>query len=201
MNVINPARCSEVVGQVLLCSEADVEKAIDSAQAAFKTWSVTTAEERASRLRDAARSLRAALPDLTTLFVRENGKPLREAERDIQRSIELMQLVAEELPRWSAPELYDASQPVWARRRARGVTAVISPWNSPVLLSFKRFVPAIASGNTAVVKPATYCPLAITECIRIINRHLPNGVLGVVTGSGAVISEKLATDERVRAIA
>src|SRR3989442_5059664 len=192
MNVINPARCSEVVGQVLLCSEADVEKAIDSAQAAFKTWSVTTAEERASRLRDAARSLRAALPDLTTLFVRENGKPLREAERDIRRSIELMQLVAEELPRWSAPELYDASQPVWARRRARGVTAVISPWNSPVLLTFKRMIPAIATGNTVIVKPASYCPLAVSECIRLMKAHFPEGVLSVVTGSGAIVRGKLA---------
>src|SRR6267378_2966339 len=107
MNVINPARCSEVVGQVPLCSEADVEKAIDSAQAAFKAWSVTTAEERASRLCDAARSLRAALPDLTTLFVRENGKPVREAERDIQRSIELMEIVAADLPEWSKPALIE----------------------------------------------------------------------------------------------
>src|SRR5262249_54888087 len=82
-----------------------------------------------------------------------------------------------------------------------GVTAVISPWNSPVLLSFKRFVPAIATGNTVVLKPATYCPLTVLECARIFNNHLPSGVLNVVTGSGKIVGEKLATDERVRAIA
>ena len=201
MNVINPARCSEVVGQVPLCSEADVEKAIDSAQAAFKAWSVTTAAERASRLCDAARSLRAALPDLTTLFVRENGKPLREAERDIQRSIELMEIVAADLPEWSKPALIEKKQPVWARKRPRGVTAVISPWNSPVLLSFKRLVPALATGNTVVVKPASYCPLTVMECARMMRPHFPPGVLSVVTGHGSVVGETLAKDPRVRAIA
>src|SRR6266850_1169910 len=201
MNVTNPARCSEVVGQVPLCSEADVEQVIEAAHAAFKTWSRTTAEDRASRLSEAARSLRSALPELTTLFVRENGKPLREAECDIQRSIELMEIIAADLPEWSRPALFDKHQPVWARKRPRGVTAVISPWNSPVLLSFKRLVPAIATGNTVVVKPASYCPLSMMECARIITPHFPAGVLNVVTGHGSVVGETLAKDERVRAIA
>jgi acyl-CoA reductase-like NAD-dependent aldehyde dehydrogenase len=182
-------------------SEADVDNVLDQAQATFKLWSRTTPEERASRLRDAARGLRNALPELATLFVRENGKTLREAEIDIRRSIELMEIVASDLPEWSKPKIVEEHQPVWARRRARGVTAVVSPWNSPVLLSFKRVVPAIATGNSVVVKPATYCPLTITACVQIINEHLPAGVLGIVTGSGAIVGEKLASDERVRAIA
>jgi acyl-CoA reductase-like NAD-dependent aldehyde dehydrogenase len=199
--VINPARFSEVVGRVPVCSERDADGALDQAEAAFRTWSRTTPQERASRLSDAARDLHKALPDLAKLFVRENGKPLREAEIDIRRSIELMEIIAKDLPEWSKPALIDPDQPVWARRRARGITAVISPWNSPVLLSFKRFVPAIAGGNTAVVKPATYSPLALMQCIDIINRHLPAGVLRGITGSGAVVGEKLATDERIRTIA
>src|SRR6185312_3410157 len=102
---------------------------------------------------------------------------LAEAEVDIRRSIELISIIAEDLPVWSQPVLIDPKQPVFARKRPRGVTAVISPWNSPVLLSFKRLVPAIATGNTVVLKPATHCPLAVTECARIMNRHLPPGVL------------------------
>src|SRR5262249_267128 len=104
-------------------------------------------------------------------------------------------------PEWWKPAILDPQQPVVARRRPRGVTAVISPWNSPVLLSFKRLVPAIASGNTVVVKPASYCPLTLTECVRLINQYLPAGVLNVVTGSGGTVGEKLATDDRVRAVA
>jgi acyl-CoA reductase-like NAD-dependent aldehyde dehydrogenase len=152
-------------------------------------------------LRSAAQDLRKILPNLATRFVRENGKPLREAEIDIRRSIELMEIIAKDLPEWSNPTLIEPNQPVWARRRARGVTAVISPWNSPVLLSFKRFVPAIAAGNTVIVKPASYCPLTLMECVQAINRHFPPGVLQVVIGSGAAVGEPLATDDRVHTIA
>src|SRR5215471_21019859 len=200
-DIINPANFSEIVGQVALASEADVEDALEQSQLAFNTWSRTTPEDRASRLRAAARDLRNALSGLTTLFVRENGKPLREAEIDIQRSIELMEIIATDLPDWSKAAVLDPHQPVYARRRPRGVTAVISPWNSPVLLSFKRFVPAIATGNAVVLKPATHCPLTVLECARIINNHLPAGVLNVVTGTGEIVGQKLATDDRVRAIA
>src|SRR3989475_1435730 len=193
-DVINPAKISEVVGRVRMATEADVDHALDQAQAAFQTWSRTTPEERASRLCDAARDLRSALPELTRLFVRENGKPLREAEIDIRRSIELTEIVAKDLPQWSKPELIEPDQPVWARRRPRGVTAVISPWNSPVLLSFKRLVPALATGNTVVVKPASYCPLTVMECARMMRPHFPPGVLSVVTGHGSVVGETLAKD-------
>jgi len=200
-DVVNPAKFSEVVGRARMATEADIERSLDQAQTAFQTWSRTTAEERASRLTDAARDLRSALPELVRLFVRENGKPLREAEIDIRRSIDLTEIVARDLPQWSKPELIDPQQPVCARRRARGVTAIIGPWNSPVLLGFKRFIPAIAAGNTGVVKPASYCPLTLIRCVEIVNRHLPSGVLQVVTGSGVIAGEKLAADERVRTIA
>src|SRR6058998_2451386 len=129
-DVVNPAKFSEVVGRARMATEADIERSLDQAQTAFQTWSRTTAEERASRLTDAARDLRSALPELVRLFVRENGKPLREAEIDIRRSIELMEIIAADLPEWSKPQILDDRQPVSARKRARGVTAVISPWNS-----------------------------------------------------------------------
>jgi acyl-CoA reductase-like NAD-dependent aldehyde dehydrogenase len=200
-DVINPADFSDVVGQVRLCSVEEVNDVLDQAATAFRTWSRTTPEDRAARLAAAASDLRTALPNLATLFVRENGKTLREAEIDIRRSVELMEIVASDLVQWAKPSVMEPKQPVIARRRARGVTAVISPWNSPVLLSFKRFIPAIAAGNTVVVKPATQCPLTLIECARIINKHLAPGILSLVTGTGSVVGEKLAADERVRAIA
>src|SRR5207249_6465938 len=160
-----------------MATEANLDRALDQAHTAFQAWSRTTSEERASPLCDAARDLRSALPELTRLFVRENGKPLREAEIDIRRSIELTEIVAKDLPQWSKPELIEPDQPVWARRRARGVAAVISPWNSPVLLSFKRFIPAIGAGNTAVAHPPTYCPLTLVRSAEIIHRHLASGLL------------------------
>src|SRR5215471_17633768 len=200
-NVLNPARFSEVVGQVPMYTPTDVDRVLSQAQAVFKVWSRTAPEERASCLRAAAGKLQDALPELVPLFVRENGKPIREAEVDIRRSIKLMELIASDLPGWWKPTLVENRQPVWARRRARGVTAVISPWNSPVLLSLKRVAPAIAAGNTVVLKPATYCPLTVMRCAEIINECVPAGVLGVVTGNGSTVGEMLAADERVRTIA
>src|SRR5262249_40012531 len=140
IDVINPARFSEVVGQVPECSESDVDHALQDAQRAFKPWSWIAPAERASRLREGAADLRKASAELARLFVRENGKPLREAETELRRSIELLELVAGDLSEWSKPAQIEPHQPVWARRRPRGITAVISPWNSPILLSFKRLV-------------------------------------------------------------
>jgi len=148
--VINPANFSDVVGQVRLYTLEEVDDVLAQAATSFRTWSRSTPEDRASCLRAAALELRTALPDLATLFVRENGKTFREAEIDIRRSIELMEIIAFDLVEWSKASILDPQQPVVARRRARGVTAVISPWNSPVLLSFKRLIPAIATGNTSM---------------------------------------------------
>ncbi len=200
ITITNPARLTETVGEIELQSDSQIEQTISRANQAFTTWAQTPAEKRATQLHEAATDLETHTPELTTLFTRENGKPLAEAARDIQRSIELTHLIADELPKWSKPELLDATQPVWARRRARGVTAVISPWNSPVLLSFKRFIPAIATGNPAIIKPSTYSPLTILECVHIMAPHFPPGVLQTVIGTGASAGEKLATDPRIRAI-
>jgi len=200
-DVINPARFSEVIGQVRMFTESEVDVVLEQAEVAFKTWSRTSAADRSSCLLQAARELRHALPELATLFVRENGKPLAEAEIDIRRSIELIEIIASDLEEWMKSEVIDPIQMVSALKRPRGVTAVISPWNSPVLLSFKRLVPAIASGNTVVLKPSTYCPLTVIECARLVNKHLPPNVLNVVIGPGDVVGEKLATNYRVRTIA
>lgn len=199
--VINPARNVETVGEVGLCGNEELDRALEAAASAFDKWSRFSATDRAARLTSAAAALAASLPDLIPLFARENGKPLAEAERDIRRSIEMMEIVARDLPGWSAPELIEPGQPVWQRRRPRGVTAVISPWNSPVLLSFRRFVPAVGGGNTVVVKPASYCPLTVMECLRIIQSYFPAGVLNLVTGAGSTLGEALVRDTRVSTVA
>src|SRR6476661_2842651 len=102
VTITNPARLSEQVGEVTVASEADVEQALTVAN--------TTPDERAARLRAGADAIKARIPELTRLFVRENGKPLREAERDLLRSIELIDVVARTLPEWWRPELFDSGQ-------------------------------------------------------------------------------------------
>src|SRR5699024_11639682 len=93
-----------------------------------------------------------------------------------------------------------AEQSVQIRKRPQGVTAVISPWNSPMILTFKRSIPAILAGNTVVIKPATNCPLTVLSAFQIIASFFPEGTINVVTVSGSVFCDVLIQDKCVCSI-
>jgi len=200
-NVTNPANTSEVVGQVAICSEEIVIEAINAAERAFETWSRSDIHDRIARMSAAAENLKNIIEENVTLFVRENGKTLVEAKKDLLRCVDVMNGTATEIQNWWKPEALSGTQKVQIRRRARGVTAVITPWNSPMILTFKRVIPAILAGNTVVVKPATNCPLTIMNCLKVVAEHFPPGVINIVTGSGKVIGDILCSDARVRTLA
>jgi acyl-CoA reductase-like NAD-dependent aldehyde dehydrogenase len=200
-NVINPANTSEVVGEVALCSKADVEQAVATAVKAYESWSQSEVEDRANRMRLAAGEIKEIVEENVSLLVRENGKALVEAKKDLLRVVDIMKQGAEELLEWWKPESLPGSQKVQIRKRARGVAAIISPWNSPLILTFKRVIPAVLTGNTVVVKPATSCPLTIMTFLKVVASYFPDGVINVVTGSGGVIGDALCSDPRVRTIA
>ncbi|TCP31711.1 acyl-CoA reductase-like NAD-dependent aldehyde dehydrogenase [Scopulibacillus darangshiensis] len=199
--VINPAKIEEVVGEVALCSTQDVDDAIKAASDVFKSWSRTSVEERADRMRQASEKLSPLVEENVSLLVRENGKTLVESKKDLLRCIQVMNQMADTLIEWWKPvDLSGALQSVQIRRRARGVTAVISPWNSPLILTFKRVIPAVLAGNTVVIKPATNCPLTVLTFLKAVASSFPPGVINIVTGSGAMIGEVLCSDPRVKAI-
>jgi acyl-CoA reductase-like NAD-dependent aldehyde dehydrogenase len=199
--IINPANHSEIVGEVALVTEQDVHSAITSAHQAFQTWSQSPIEDRVNRMLKAADSMESLIDQNVKLYVRENGKVLAEAKKDLARCLDVMRYAAKELKKWWEPESWsDAPQRVQIRRRPKGVTAVITPWNSPVLLTFKRLVPAILTGNTVVVKPATNCPLTVMTLLQEVAAHFPPGVINIVTGSGSMIGKILSTDPRVQVI-
>lgn len=200
-DVTNPASLTEVVGQVALCSKEDVQQAIDAAEQAFPAWASTPAAKRAELVKEASKHLAPIIEQTVPLFVRENGKPQVEAKKDIMRCVEIMGQGADALVKWWEPQSIPGGQMVQLRRRPRGVTAVISPWNSPMILTFKRVIPAILAGNTVVVKPATDCPLTVLATLKVVAEHLPPGVINIVTGSGALVGEQICADPRVRTIA
>lgn len=201
-DVINPAFTSEVVGQLGMASEENINQAISAAEQAFESWSQTCLDDRIERIHQAWERLKDRVDEYTTLFVRENGKTLVEGKLDIQRCVQILKELPDSLKEWYEPvDLSSPDQHVEVRRRARGVTAIITPWNSPMILTFKRVIPAILTGNTVVFKPATNCPLTIMEFMKELAACLPPGVLNVVTGSGGMIGDLIAKDERVRTIA
>ncbi|MFF2856694.1 aldehyde dehydrogenase family protein [Peribacillus sp. NPDC058002] len=201
VDVVNPAYTSEVVGQVAKCSEEIVNDAIEAAENAFETWSRSDIGERAKRMSTAAEELSKVIEENVTVFVRENGKTLVEAKKDLLRCVEVMKGCAAELLDWWKPEVLPGKQKVQIRRRASGVTAIITPWNSPMILTFKRVIPAVLAGNAVVVKPATNCPLTIMSCLKVVAEHFPPGVINIISGSGKAIGDKLCSDSRVRTLA
>ncbi|MFJ7930321.1 aldehyde dehydrogenase family protein [Peribacillus sp. NPDC096448] len=201
VDVVNPANTLEVVGQVAKCSEEIVNDAIEAAENAFETWSRSDIGERANRMNTAAEELSKVIEENVTVFVRENGKTLVEAKKDLLRCVEVMKGCAAELLDWWKPEVLPGKQKVQIRRRARGVTAIITPWNSPMILTFKRVIPAVLAGNAVVVKPATNCPLTIMTCLKVVAEHFPPGVINIVSGSGKAIGDTLCSDSRVRTLA
>lgn len=200
-NVINPANINEVVGEVAICSKNGVDLAVETAAKAYESWSQSEIEDRAHRMKLAAEEIKAIVEENVPLLVRENGKALVEAKKDLLRCSDIMIKGAEELLEWWQPENLPGNQKVQIRKRPRGVAAIISPWNSPMILTFKRVIPAVLTGNTVVVKPATSCPLTIMTFLKVVASYFPDGVINVVTGSGAVIGDALCTDPRVRTIA
>ncbi|WP_096203156.1 aldehyde dehydrogenase family protein [Bacillus sp. FJAT-45350] len=200
--VINPADIKEVVGEIALCSQNDISQAVDAAADAFKKWSQTSIEERSNIMRQAADKLEVIIKENISLFVRENGKTLVEAKKDLMRCVEITRKGPDLLKDWwKTIDLSDEHQKVQVRRRPRGVTAVIAPWNSPMVLTFKRVIPAVLTGNTVVFKPATDCPLTIMNCLREVAACFPPGVINIVTGSGRLVGDELCSNKKVKAIA
>lgn len=199
--IINPANRAEVVGEVAFVNEQEVTAAIEAADRAYQSWSQSSIDDRVNRMLKAADAVAPLVEENVVLYVRENGKVLAEAKKDLARCLDVMRAAAKELKTWWQPENWsETPQAVQIRRRPKGVTAIITPWNSPVLLTFKRLVPAVLTGNTVVVKPATNCPLTVMTLIKEMAAHFPPGVINVVTGSGSLIGKMLSTDPRVKVI-
>lgn len=200
-DVINPANETEVIGKVAMGTKEDVDVAIASAEAAFPSWSDVPLQDKVNMAKKVVELLRPRVEELTSLFVRESGKTLVEAKIDVSRSIDVIAETPDALASWYDIQDYSSDvQKVKLLRRPRGVTAIITPWNSPVILTMKRVMPALLTGNTLVVKPPTNCPLTIVEILKVLTDCFPPGVINTVTGSGGDIGDALIADERIKTI-
>ncbi len=204
MEVRNPAT-NQVVDTVPKASAEDTRKAIEAAAAAFPKWSSMPAHERASILLKTAAHVRDHLKEVAELLTAEQGKPIRdshiEADRFAAGIEQYAGLVAGghlkgeqmSLPQYKAMGL--------VVRRPMGVTGAIIPWNFPLTLFANKMAPALAVGNTVVAKPASTTPLATLKLAELMyEAGLPEGVLNVVTGPGAVVGEELIRHPLVRKI-
>ena len=185
---LSPQDQSEVVVEAPAADRDVVAAAFTTAREAAKEWK-RNALARADALNAAAAALDAAKDDVIDLMVREVGKPLTESTQEAARAVRILRYHAQAALD-SDGDTYPAAPPadprtlLLGRRRPRGVAGLITPWNFPFAIPLWKAAPALAYGNTVVLKPASDaigCALKLQE---ILGAHLPEGVFNVVTGPG-----------------
>jgi acyl-CoA reductase-like NAD-dependent aldehyde dehydrogenase len=204
LKVVNPAT-EEIIAEVANASASDVDAAVQSARAAFEgPWSKISARERGRLLWKLGEALMANADEIAKLETLHNGKPIFESRQiEIPMSAECLQYYAG----W-ADKVHGETIPVkangfvYTRREPLGVVAAIVPWNFPLMLAVWKVAPALAMGNTVVLKPASQTPLTALELGRLaIEVGFPPGVLNVVTGSGSKTGQALVEHPDVDKIA
>jgi betaine-aldehyde dehydrogenase len=200
----NPANYNEVVDMVSVGSVEDAKRAVDAAYHALKKWSRETPQVRSRVLFKAADALESSETSIAETLTREQGKTLPESLNEVRLSVSMFRYYAGLAPTMSGRrmQLADPDETGFVVKLPVGVTVAITPWNSPVVLMAVKLAPALAAGNTIVVKPASSTPLADLKVCELISKSgLPPGALNVVTGKGGVVGEELVANAKVSKIA
>jgi acyl-CoA reductase-like NAD-dependent aldehyde dehydrogenase len=198
----NPATL-EVVDEVVDGSPDDAKRACLKAAEAGRKWRHLPAIERGKLLHDAATKMREDRARLSELLTLEGGKPRIENLDEVEWSAACFQYYAE-----IARNSHGMSIPPTGEHQINftikeplGVVAAIVPFNYPLLLLVWKIAPALAAGNTVVIKPSELTPLATLRLVEQSMSHLPPGVINVVTGTGQEVGEALVDDPNVACIA
>ncbi|MFT5482766.1 MAG: acyl-CoA reductase-like NAD-dependent aldehyde dehydrogenase [Halieaceae bacterium] len=187
--VLNPAT-EKVIAECPKASVEDLNNAVSAARRAFPSWSATADSERSRLIHAVADAIEANSAELAQLLTLEQGKPLG-GWQGLGSGFELggvgvwCHYTADlELPVHVVDD--NDEERVEVHRKPLGVVGSITPWNFPLMIAIWHIIPAIRSGNTVVLKPSEYTPLATLRAAEIINEVLPPGVLNVVTGDGGL---------------
>ena len=194
----------KVIGILPTARKEDMDAAIDAAERAEDVMADMPAYKRAEILLRTAALLRERADDMAKTIAAEAGKALKFARAEVDRAQSTFTIAAEEAKRLHGETIPLDAVPAgegyfgfWTRRPV-GVIAAISPFNFPLNLVAHKVAPALASGNTIVLKPATTTPLAAVKLCQILQEAgLPAGAINLVVGSGGTVGEWLVTDPRV----
>jgi succinate-semialdehyde dehydrogenase/glutarate-semialdehyde dehydrogenase len=197
---IDPATGVEV-GSVSCATFQEISRAVAAARSALPAWRRTAPGARAAALRAAAADLRSELERLAELHTRDTGRLLADARGAVDAAASLLEEAATVAPLDSGRSLGGDPRAIdVVRREPRGVVAVITPWNDPLPAAAGLLGAALATGNTVVHKPSERSPLVGAALAEVLQRHLPDGVLTLVQGDGAV-GERLVADPGVDVVA
>ncbi|AOH56451.1 aldehyde dehydrogenase [Peribacillus muralis] len=199
----DPARKGTIVGYVQDSTASDLDKAIQSAHLAKKTWRKIGQAERGQFLYKVANLLEGKLDEIAETMTREMGKTLHESKGETSRGIAILRYYAGEGIRKEGDVIpsSDKDALMFTKRAPLGVVGVITPWNFPAAIPIWKIAPALVYGNTVVFKPATEAAVTaakIVECFA--EAGLPDGVLNFITGSGSVIGQELIDHPLLNAV-
>lgn len=179
-DVINPATGAPFA-QCPAGSLGQLDQAVQAARRAFGQWRQSTHEERRECLRRIADDIEREAGELARLIVLEQGKPLELAISEVMGGVAWTRYSAEqEIPVELVEET--PAQRVELHRKPLGVVASITPWNWPFMIAVWHIMPALRAGNSVVSKPSSLTPLSTLRLVGIIARHVPRGVINIVTG-------------------
>src|SRR5579871_4642613 len=198
MEVHNPARPRELVGTAAGATAEQADDALMAARRAQREWGRGTFRDRARLLSAALERLDQDLETRAVLFVRENGKTLAEATRELSSVQRRQRLSLQHAAALDAGRQETSDRSVSRiRYKPYGVVVSIVPWNAPVSLGFTQIVSALLAGNAVVLKPPETCPLTLTQTAGLFAQALPKGLLNIVTGLPEVIGETLTAHPAV----
>lgn len=198
--VISPVDGS-VVGRVQVVTKEEIDQAIEDGWRGQKEWERTAVDKRAKILHLAADWVREEEHYLSTLLVKEIGKPAGSAKSEVLRTADMIDLFAQEARTLRGETLdsdlfpgYEKGRLAIVEKAARGVILAIAPFNYPLNLSASKIAPALVTGNACLFKPPTHGGISALHLVRIFEKAgVPGGVLAAVTGGGAEIGDYLVS--------
>jgi acyl-CoA reductase-like NAD-dependent aldehyde dehydrogenase len=201
IEVVEPAT-AEVMAELPRAGAEETDAAVARAREAFPSWRAVDPGDRSGLLRRLADGLEGELEDLARLEARNAGKPISDARGEMEMVVETFRYYAGAPERMLGQTIPVAGGVDMTFREPLGVVGLITPWNFPLTIASWKVAPALAAGNTVVLKPAELTPLTALELERIaLEAGLPEGVVNVVAGPGSVCGQRLVEHPDVAKIA
>jgi aldehyde dehydrogenase (NAD+) len=193
VEIQNPAT-GEILGEVTQSSEEDVNRAVEAAKVAQKSWRLVPAPERAEILYKVGYLLKERKEQLSQILTSEMGKVISEARGEVQEAIDMAYYMAGEGRRLFGDTVPSELRDKFAMsvRVPVGIAGLITPWNFPIAIASWKSLPALVSGNAVVWKPATETPMVASEFVRIYEEAgLPKGLINLINGSGSIVGNSM----------
>ena len=199
LEVINPVT-EEVIDTITLSNENDTKSAINGAKEAQLKWEKVNIVKRAKIVQELVQQLEKNKSELAEIYVEEQGKPLYAAIGEIEKSIDYINYMCS-LARKNNGEVLQSeveNERIILTKKPVGTTAGIIPWNAPIFVLMRKLIPALVTGCSIVIKPSEETPFGAFKIAEYIqNTEIPNGLVQIITGTGAEVGNLLSQSENI----